>query len=306
VERVVITGVAGGLGRLLARRLREAHDVIGVDSEPWTTRPAGTPFHQVDVRKRAFEDVLRKVRPTALVHLGFVRHFRGSEGARYDLNVRGTRKVLDLCHEHGVRECVVLSSSYVYGAQAENPYFMDEEHPLSGSRNYPEIRDLVEVDTLAVTFMWKHTDLRTCVLRPVPTLGRYHSTAIGTYLRMSRPITMMGFNPMIQFLHEEDLCEALALAVEKGLRGVYNVAGPGEVPLQTALREIGARPLPLPDFVARPLLERTFRAGWFPFPPGAIDYIKYTCTINGKRFVDATGFRPQYSLKEIFRSVRRV
>jgi UDP-glucose 4-epimerase len=303
VEKVLITGVSGGQGRILARRLLERHEVIGVDSEPWYFKPPSVPFHQVDLRKRAFEEVLRKEQPTAVVHLGFVRHFRASAETRYDVNVRGTRKLLDHCQTHRVRKIVLLSSSYVYGAFAENPHFMDEEHPLSASRNYPEIRDLVEVDTLASAFMWQHPDLRTCVLRPVPTLGRYTRSAIGTYLRTPRVITMLGFNPMLQFMHEEDTAEALALAVESGLRGVFNVAGPGEVPLHVAIREVGARALALPEPLARTLIRRLFAVGLYPFPPGAIDYVKYTCTISGRRFEAETGFRPQFSLKETFRSL---
>jgi UDP-glucose 4-epimerase len=139
----------------------------------------------------------------------------------------------------------------------------------------------------------------------VATHGGDAPTAIGTNPRLGRAITMLGFNPLLQVMHEEDLAEALVVAVEQGLRGVYNVAGPGEVPLHTAIREVGARPLPLPEPLARLMIGRSFRLGWFPFPPGAIDYIKYTCTISGKRFAAETGFRPQYSLKEIFRSVRR-
>lgn len=305
MEKVLITGIAAGQGRLLARRLRERHEVVGVDREAWTTRPAGTPFYRVDVRKRPFEDVLRKEQPTCVVHMGFVRHFREAPELRYDVNVRGTRKLFEHCVTYGVKRLVLMSSSYVYGAFPENPYFMDEDQPLAASRNYPEIRDLVEVDTLASAFMWKYPDIETCVLRPVATLGRYTANAISTYLQMGRPITLMGFNPMLQFIHEEDLTEAIALAVEQGLRGVYNVVGPGEVPLQTALREVGARPLPLPEPVARRLIARMFQLGVFPFPPGALDYVKFTCTISGRRFADATGFRAEYALKEIFRALRR-
>jgi UDP-glucose 4-epimerase len=305
MEKVMIVGIAGGLGRLLARRLLDQYEVVGVDREPWPTRPPAVPFHQVDIRKRGFEDVLRKEQPATVVHAGFVRHFRESGESRYDVNVRGTRKLLDLCRTYGVRNVLVLSSSYVYGALPENPYFMDEDYPLSGSRNYPEIRDLVEVDTLTTAFMWRHPNLRVTILRPVPVVGRYVQSAIVTFLRMRRPIVMMGFNPMLQFIHEEDLTEALALAVQSGLRGVYNVAGPGEVPLHLAIRETGGSPLPLPEFAARAMIGRLFRLGFFPFPPGAIDYIKYTCTISGKRFVDETGFRPLFGLKEIFRSIRR-
>src|SRR5262245_33212421 len=175
---------------------------------------------------------------------------------------------------------------------------MAEDYPLLAGRNYPEIRDLVEVDALATAFMWQHTDIHTSILRPVPTLGFYSDNSIVNYLRQSRVVVMMGFNPMLQFMHEEDLVEAIALALQKRLRGVYNVTGPGEVPLRLAIRETGGRPLPLPEPVARPLLARLFRLGLVRIPPGAIDYIKYSCGIDGSRFQKDTGFRPLFGLKE--------
>lgn len=305
MEKVLIVGVARGQGRLLARRLSRDLRVVGVDVDDWERRPAGVPFYRTDVRSRAFEDALRKEQPDAVVHLGTVRHFRGPETQRFDANVRGTRKLLDHCRSHGVRKLVVLSTSYVYGALPDNPSFMTEDHPLLAGRNYPEIRDLVEVDSLATAFMWQYPDIYTSILRPVPTLGYYSENSIVNYLRQARVVVMMGFNPMLQFMHEEDLAEAIALALEKRLRGVYNVTGPGEVPLRTAIRETGGRPLPLPEPVARPLLARLFRAGLVRIPPGSIDYIKYPCTIAGERFAEATGFRPLFGLKESFRSLRR-
>jgi UDP-glucose 4-epimerase len=305
VEKVLIVGIAGGYGRLLARRLLQRYDVAGVDRGQWPSRLPAVPFHRADVRKRAFEDLLRGERPDVVVHLGQVRHFRDDPGERHDVNVRGTRKLLDACLSYGVRRVVVLSSSYVYGALPENPYFMDEEYPLSASRNSPDIRDLVEVDTLTTAFMWKNPDMQVAILRPVPILGQYVTTAIATYLRMARVITMMGFNPMMQFIHEQDLTEALALSVERGVRGVFNVVGPGEVPLHLAIRETGGRALPLPEFVARPLIGRLFRFGLYPFPPGSIDFIKFTCTIDGSRFHDETDFRPELGLKETLRALAR-
>jgi UDP-glucose 4-epimerase len=302
---VLIVGVARGQGRLLARRLSRDRSVVGVDTDDWERRPAGTPFYKTDVRTRAFEDVLRKEQPDAVVHLGTVRHFRGSETQRFDVNVRGTRKLLDACRAQGVRKIVVLSTSYVYGALPENPSFMAEDQPLLAGRNYPEIRDLVEVDSLATAFMWQYPDIRTAILRPVPTLGYYSDNSMASYLRQSRVVVMMGFNPMLQFMHEEDLAEAIALTLDRRLRGVYNVTGPGEVPLRVAIRETGGRPTPLPEPIARPLLTRLFRMGLVRIPPGAIDYIKYPCTIAGERFATETGFRPLFGLKESFRSLRR-
>ena len=304
MEKVLITGIAGGQGRLLARRLAENYEVCGVDRVEWEGAPRGIRVHSVDLRKKKFEDVIRTELPTAIVHMGFVRHFRSDAGTRHDVNVRGTKQLIDHCVNHGVQKLVVLSSSYVYGAFPENPYFMDEDQPLSGSRSYPEIRDLVEVDTLATAFLWRYPHIRTCVLRPVNILGFTVHSMIAEYLRQRTVPTVMGFDPMMQFIHEEDVSEAIALALEHGLQGVFNVVGPGEVPLHTAIRESGGRALPLPEPLMRPVFAQAFRFGLLPYPPGAIDYLKFPITLSGARFVEATRFRPLFGLEEIFQSLR--
>ena len=305
MEKVLITGIAGGQGRLLARRLLESWEVCGADWVPWEGHPRGVTTYQVDLRKKKFEDVVRTEMPTAVVHLGMIRHFRGDPRQRHEVNVRGTKQLLDHCVNHGVQKLVVLSSGYVYGAFPENPYFMDEDQPLSGSRTYPEIRDLVEVDTLASAFLWRYPHIRTCVLRPVNVLGYYVHSMIARYLRQSRVPTVMGFDPMMQFIHEEDVSEAIALSLEHGLQGVFNVVGPGEVPLHTAIRESGGKAISLPEPLMRPLFARLFKLGLIPYPPGAIDYLKYPITLSGARFVEATNFRPLFGLEEIFHSIRR-
>ena len=50
---------------------------------------------------------------------------------------------------------------------------------------------------------------------------------------------------------------------------------------------------------------RLFRWGLFPYPTGAIDYLKYPLTVTGARFVEALNFRPRFGLKEIFHSVEQ-
>ena len=304
MEKVLITGISGGQGRLLTRRLLENQQVCGVDWVPWKGHPQGVNVHRVDLRKKKFEDVFRTESPDAVVHMGFIRHFRGEERRRHDVNVRGTKQLLDHCASYGVQNLVVVSSSYVYGAFPENPFYMNEDYPLSASRSYPEIRDLVEVDTLASAFIWKYPHIRTSVLRPVNVLGHFVHSMIGQYLRRDRIPTMMGFDPIMQFMHEEDLCEAIALSLEQGLQGVYNITGSGQVPLHTAIKETGGRAVPLPEPLIRPLFHRMFRLGLWPYPAGAFDYLKYPVTLSGKRFTEATDFRPLFGLEEIFQSIR--
>ena len=286
VAKILITGAAGGQGRLVAHRAMADFDVCVVDREPMCEfeNRAAVRGYVVDLMRRKFEDVIRHERPDAVVHLAFVRHFRTDLETRHKVNVAGTRLLLDYCAEYGVRQLVMLSSAYAYGALPENPSYLPEDAPLNVSRNYPEIRDIAEVDTLCSAFLWQHPEVRTAILRPVNVLGDSVHSAIGTYLKQSYVPTILGFDPMMQFLHEEDLARAILLAVERKLRGVFNVAGPGAVPLHVAVEESGGTHLPLPEIALRPLLQRLFGLGLYPVPPGAIDFIKYPCTVTDARF----------------------
>jgi len=306
MEKLLITGIAGGQGRLVARLAAGGWDICGVDRDQMVAFNDGTQVrvYAVDLLKRKFEDVFRHERPKAVIHLAFVRHFRTSLEQRHEVNVLGTKHLLDYCANYGVRQLTVLSSAYVYGALADNPSYMDEDSPLNVSRNYPEVRDLAEVDALCSTFLWQHPEVRTTILRPVNTLGDSVHSAIGRYLRLRYVPMLMGFDPILQFIHEQDLARALLLSVDRQLRGVYNVAGPGAVPLHVAIRETGGSPLTLPESLARPLVRRLFRLGLYPFPPGAIDFIKYPCTVSDRRLRAATGFEPKWNLHDIFAQLR--
>jgi UDP-glucose 4-epimerase len=304
LEKLLITGISGGQGRLLASRMVDVYEVVGTDRVPWPGHPKSIRVYTADVLKKKFEDVFRHERPHAVVHLGQIRHFRAEPERRHEVNVIGTRRLLEFCAKYDVEQLVVVSSSYVYGALAENPYFLDEDAPLNSSRTYPEMRDLVEMDTMAGAHLWKYPNMATAVLRPVNTLGTHVHSSIAAYLNLGYVPTILGFNPMTQFIHEEDLTEAIALVLQRKLRGVFNVVGPGEVPIHVAIRETGGTAVPLPEFVARALFGRLFRLGLFHTPPGAIDYIKFPCTVSGKRFLESTGFKPLFTLEDTFASLR--
>ncbi|HZR82621.1 MAG TPA: NAD-dependent epimerase/dehydratase family protein [Candidatus Binatia bacterium] len=306
MEKLLITGISGGQGRLVTRLAADEYDVCGVDRDEMLAFSDGTRVrvYVLDLMKKKFEDVFRHEHPTAVIHLAFVRHFRLDVEQRHEVNLLGTKRVLEYCATYGVRQLTVVSSAYAYGALPDNPSYVDEDHPLNVSRTYPEVRDLAEVDTLCSAFLWQHPEVRTAILRPVNTLGDSVHSAIGRYLRLRWVPMLMGFDPMLQFIHEEDLARAILLTLERKMRGIFNVAGPGAVPLHVAVEQTGGTPLTLPEQIARPVVRRLFDLGLYPFPPGAIDFIKYPCTVSDSRFVAATGFKPKWSLHDIFAQLR--
>jgi UDP-glucose 4-epimerase len=300
---VAITGISGNLGKALAKLLHTETRVVGIDRRPFPDKPKDIQHHQFDIRKKRVEEVFRHGRIEALIHLGIMHDPRMPSAESHSFNVVGTQKVLELCRRHGVRKVVVLSSANVYGPLPGNTNFIPEETPLMASARFSDVRDLIEVDMYAQSFMWKHPEIETVILRPVNIVGPTVRNAPSNYLRLERPLTVLGFDPMVQLIHQDDACRALALALRPGVRGVYNISGPGEVPLSAVLAELGRRPIPLPHFLVRPLLEKLFEARLTSFPPGEIDHIQYLCAVDGSRAVRELGWAPSRSLRETIRSV---
>jgi len=304
MKRVLITGISGGQGQLVAQHLltagRGKYKVFGVDRKPWPGRPREIKMTVADVRQRKFEDVIRQTQPDTILHLASVRHFRVHPAVRHEVNVVGTKKLIEFAIDHGVGQIIINSSSYVYGALPDNPYYMDESFPLSVTRTYAEVRDLAEMDMVATASSWRYPDLAIAVMRPVNVLGPHVRSAIGKYLRREYVPTVIGFDPMLQFIHEDDLARAMVAAIDAQVRGPFNIVGSGAIPLHTAIPELGGTTVPVPEFVLRRIIRTLFQWGLYPFPAGAIDFAKYQCTLDGSRFEETTGFEPKYSLAQIF------
>jgi UDP-glucose 4-epimerase len=300
---VAITGISGNLGRALAKHLHGRVRIVGIDRRPFPGRPKDLEIHQLDIRKRKAEDLFRRGGVDALIHMGILHDPRMSAEEHHQFNVVGTAKALEYCAKHGVKKLVVLSSASVYGPHPDNTNFLTEDAPLLAAARFGEVRDLVEVDILAQSFTWKHPEVETVILRPVHIVGPTIKNAPSMYLRLRRPWRLLGFDPMLQLLHYEDACRAMDLALTPGARGVYNVVGPGEVPLSAALAELGREPVGIPHLVARPLAKGLFRLRLSGFPPGEVDFIQYLCTVDGSRFVRELGWKPIHGLRETIRSV---
>ncbi|HEX4462378.1 MAG TPA: NAD-dependent epimerase/dehydratase family protein, partial [Polyangia bacterium] len=82
--KVLIPGITGRLARNVAIRLREAgHQVLGIDRRPWPDAPKDIEIFQIDIRKRAAEEVFRKHRPEAVIHMATVTHLTVRNEDRY-------------------------------------------------------------------------------------------------------------------------------------------------------------------------------------------------------------------------------
>lgn len=301
--RVMITGISGRLGRLLAGKLHRVAEVHGVDRRPFIGCPKDIVMHPVDLRKKRCEDLFRNNAFDAVYHLGIVHNPRISADEHHSFNVTGTMKILEYCARYGVPKVVLLSSATIYGPHPNNPTFLTEEAPLLAGQRFPQIRDLIELDMLGQSFFWRHTEIETVILRPVQIVGPNMRNAMSNYLRLGRIPKLIGFDPMIQLIHEEDMVSALALAMTPGIAGIFNIAGPPAVPLSRIIRELGKKTLPVPHVLAKAIMAKLWQFNLSDFPAPEVDYARFICTVDGSRAERVMGYAPRFGLKETVRSL---
>ncbi len=300
--KVLIAGISGSLARGVTQHLLAAgHTVIGIDRRPWPDPPAGVTVYRVDVRKRPAEDVFRTERPDAVIHMATVTHFTTSREERYRINLHGTRAIFERAHAHGVKRCIFIGRHTVYGAAPDAPLYRTEDEPPLGMATFPELADLAAADLYAGSALWRYPSLRTAVLRLVYTLGPSRRGTLAGYLAGARVPTVMGFDPLFQFMHEDDAARAIAEALNHDLHGIYNVAGPQPVPLSLLCRATGRTAVPLPA----PLFGRlTGKLGFSWLPEGALAHVKYPIVVDGSAFAEATGFTPRFDEAQAMEAYR--
>ncbi|MCH8500084.1 MAG: SDR family oxidoreductase [Marinobacter sp.] len=302
---ILITGAAGALAQQVINRLRDTCDLVAVDFREQVDLGADIPSYRIDFTKRVFEDLFRRYEFDGVIHLGRIMSSQGTRMSRYNANVLGTQKLLDLAHKYGVSRVVVLSTYHVYGAMAYNPALIDEDAPLKGAGLSSDLVDSVELENLATIYLWRYPDLNIAILRPCNIVGPGVRNSISTLLESKRAPVLSGFSPMMQFIHIDDMADALVLAyTNQGHRGIYNVAPADWVAYQHALKLAGCRRLPVPSIP--PVLPRTILSllNLRSFPPYLMDFFKYPVVIDGQAFARDFGFKPRRPLKEIFRYYR--
>jgi UDP-glucose 4-epimerase len=300
--KVLITGIAGKVARLVAEELlARGHEVIGIDRRLWDGAPAAVEQHQVDIRKRAAEDVFRKHRPEGVIHMATVTHLTEQSEDRYRINLQGTRAVFDHAKDHGGQALVFVGRHTYYGASPEAPLYHREDDPPMGLSAFAELADLVAADLYAGSALWRLPQIATTVLRLCYTLGPARTGTLATFLKGPNVPTVMGFDPLYQMIHERDAAVAIVTALEKRLRGVYNVAGPPPLPLSLLIRHTGRRNIPVPEPLFRLALGRF---GLPTLPAGALAHIKYPVVIDASAFKEATGFAHAHDEEQTMREYR--
>jgi nucleoside-diphosphate-sugar epimerase len=295
---VAITGVAGFLGHRLLSRLEAAPDVtriVGIDLAEPMIGSSKLEFHQMDVRDARLPKVLVGV--DVVAHLAFASDPGRDVERMRSVNVDGTRNVFESAAAIGARKLVYTSSTTVYGAHPDNPVPLTESAPLRANPDFAYAAHKLEIERMIEVFRAKHPDIDVAVLRAAIVLGRDVENFVSRMLEAPRLLAVREHAPPLQFVHEDDVADALALAVRSDLDGVYNLAADGWMDAAEIDALTGKRRVELPVAVAFSLAERLWRIGLTSAPPGELHYVMYPWVADNSK-LRAAGWTPVHTNRD--------
>ncbi len=302
---VAVTGAASFLGASLIGSLEEDERIGRIVALDVTATPnAGkkTRSYDVDLTQPAAEarvaEILSAERVDTLAHLAFLASPTHATAWAHELESLGTMHVTVAARHAQVRKLVLWSHTWLYGAHPSNPNFLTEKHPLRAPLTEPYFADKIEAEDQARKLNERSPGAIVTILRAAPILGPNVRNAFTRYLAHRFVPTAMGFDPLVQFLHEVDAIAALHLAVVRDARGTFNIVGDGVLPLSTVIKLAGRVAVPIPH----PLTELVGAAGWavqlVAAPASFAKYLRFLCVADGQKAREAMGFRPAYTSRE--------
>lgn len=294
---VLVAGFAGRLGLRLVRALHRVRAVVALDSRTAPGLPSDISYFPLDPLRGAASQAFRLPDLGAIIYLGSpVDRFRSAED-KHSHSVRTLERVFEYAAEFRIPKVVMLSSAMAYGPRPDNPQFISESAPLLAGTRSDDLRTTVELDMCAQSHAWRDNGTEVVILRPANVLGTVQNAA-SNYLRLPVVPTLLGFDPMLQAVHQDDVVRAMMLALARGVSGVFNIAGPPPQPLSKVLRILGRKTVAVPHPLARQALGGLFMARLSRFPSSELDFLRFVCMVDDRQARDKLGYTPAFGLRE--------
>jgi UDP-glucose 4-epimerase len=307
---IAITGISGYVGTKLLNHLdgiNAVQKIIGIDTREPRVNTAKLKFYRRDIRE-PFGDLLAENEVATAIHLAFILRPTHQTVAARQVDIEGTKNLISACRQAGVKHILYLSSHTVYGARKDNPMSLTEESPLRPVAGFQYSRDKVEAERILRDFGDSNPDVSLTILRSCPVIG---PNAVGSATTiMFQPVIMIGvagYDPSLQFVHEDDLTSILGTFVIRPKEGIYNVAGDGILKYSEVAGLMKKRLLSLPG----KLLELAIAFSWAVHlqsasPAGGLEFIKYPPVVSTDKLKRELDFRFQYSSQEALLSFASV
>ncbi len=302
---IAVTGANTFLGRNLVGLLNEderVSRVVILDVRNPETAGPKTCFYEVDLTQPGVDsriaEILHAEGVDTVVHLAFLESPTQATAWGHELESLGTMHVLHACHKQAVPKVVIGGSVLVYGAHPQNPNFMREDAPTRGLSEAHFVVDKLDVEGQAKRFQETHPECAVTLLRMATVLGPSSRNYVARWLSRSIVPTVLGYDPLVQFVHEVDAIAALKLAVDRNVRGVFNIASEGVLPISTVVKLVGRLAMPVPYRMLRRVCALLWVAQLSEAPPPFMALLRYLCVVDSSRARSELGFTPTYTSRD--------
>jgi UDP-glucose 4-epimerase len=298
--RVLVTGLSTYWGGRVAQVLERRSDVdvvVGVDTRDPRVQLERTEFVRADSTHSILARIVRATQVDTIVHTHLVvDSTRASGRTLHETNVIGTMNLLAAAgaSQSPVRKVVLKSSGLVYGANKADPYFFREDMTRTGPARTNVERSLLEVEAFVRDFADDNPHVGVTLLRFANVLGGDLDTPFAVALRKPVVPEIFGFDPRVQFVHADDVVEALSYATVNDVPGVYNVAGDGNLPWSEVCAIVNKRRIALPFVMTGLAAEPMRMLGVWDLPTEAMQLLRFGRSIDNTRYKRA-GFRYRYT-----------
>ena len=247
MSRVLVTGVDTFWGSRVAQALEahpEVETIVGVGMEPPRIPLERTEYVPADNSYSILHRIVQATQVDAILHTFLVVDSTGISGRQlHETNVIGTMNLLAAAGAPGssVRTVVVKSSTLVYGSSWRDPEWFREEMTRTASARTRVERSLLEVEGYLREFAEDHPEVAVCVLRFSNVVGTDIVTPITRALSLPLVPAIGGFDPLLQFVEEDDVVRSIEFVLRNRVPGVFNVAGDGRLPWSEVAAICGRR-----------------------------------------------------------------
>ncbi|MEV0200643.1 MULTISPECIES: NAD-dependent epimerase/dehydratase family protein [Nonomuraea] len=310
---VLVTGVSRHIGARVASVLAADPDisrVIGVDTvpPPSLTRDGGislgrTEFVRVDLRSPDIAQVIAAADIDTVVHMSLVSAPSRTTGRALmkEHNVIGAMQLLGACQRSAtVRRVVVRSTTAVYGSSPRDPAVFTEDLEPHDGPVHGYAKDAAEVEGYVRGFARRRPDITVSLLRFANFMGPGVDSPLTRYFTQPVLPTVFGFDPRLQFVHEDDAVEVLRRMATEDHPGTFNVAGAGVLLLSQCARRAGRASMPLLAPAFRMLGDAARRAGLVDYSPEQVRLMSHGRVVDCSRLEAELGWKPKFTTGAAF------
>ncbi len=303
--RVALTGACTFLGERFIAAMENDPDcehVLAMDIRRPNSAGAKTRYERVDLTHPAADErmatLLERDGVDTLLHLAFLAFPSHASSWAHEVEAIGSLYVMNAAAAAKVRKVILASTMMVYGAYPNNPNYLSEDHRLRGMPSSRWVMDKIAAERELVRLKADMPEVTTTSLRFGITIGPQSHSFFSRVFSRDVVMRLMGYDPLMQFLHEDDAVGALLHAYRGDYEGAFNVVGDNVLYLSDALRLGGRVGIPVPYSLFKPTTTAFWGLQVVDIPGNFLDFFRYAWCGDDRRMRDVMGFKPRFSSRE--------